>query len=220
MTPIDTLTYLQQTADVSEGRYSDGAVPRFAMPKSTPRGTNGIPGYNTAPRFPAIGNQSMLPGQTLTLTIRVLDPDVPPQVITYSFDAAPDGTALNQGGLFRWIVPTNQVPGDYLISIRALDNGVPPRSDVLNLVITVRQPNGAPVGTPPPQLHSVAGPGGQITFTIDTIPGRTYRAYYKDDLAAETWTQLARDFVAANETASLTDTLASAQRFYRVQQVD
>lgn len=221
VTPIDTLDYLQQTADISEGRYSDGAVPRYAMPKPTPRGTNGIPDYNTAPRFPAIGNQSLLPGQTVTLTIRVLDPDVPPQVITYSFDTeVPAGTALNQGGAFRWIVPTNQAPGDYLISIRAFDNGVPPRSDLLDFTITVRPPNGVPIGTPPPLLHSVAGPGGQITFTIDTILGRSYRVYYKDDLAAEAWTQLDRDFVAANETASLTDTLASPQRFYRVQQVD
>jgi len=73
---------------------------------------------------------------------------------------------------------------------------------------------------PGPSIRSVAAPDGQITFTIETLPGHTYRVLYKDDLAAPTWTQLDRDFVAANPTASITDTVTAAQRFYQVLQLD
>ena len=61
---------------------------------------------------------------------------------------------------------------------------------------------------------------GQATFTIETIPGRTYRVFYKDDIDAPSWTQLGPDFVAANATASLSDNVVSPRRFYRVQQVN
>jgi hypothetical protein len=43
---------------------------------------------------------------------------------------------------------------------------------------------------------------------------------YTDDLNTSTWTQLGRDFVAANPYASLSDGSAVPQRFYRVQQLD
>jgi len=43
---------------------------------------------------------------------------------------------------------------------------------------------------------------------------------YKDDVSAPAWTQLDRDFVAANPIASITDALSNPQRFYTVLQVD
>ena len=78
----------------------------------------------------------------------------------------------------------------------------------------------AVTGTPPPIIHSFAGPGGQFTFSFDAIAGRTYRVLYKDDLSAPAWTQLDHDFVAADPIASITDTLSNPQRFYTVLQVD
>ena len=60
----------------------------------------------------------------------------------------------------------------------------------------------------------------QFIFTIETIPGHTYRVSYKNHLAAPIWTQLDPDFVAANSTASMTDILSVPQRFYRVLRVD
>jgi hypothetical protein len=71
-----------------------------------------------------------------------------------------------------------------------------------------------------PIFHSVASVNGQATFTIETIPGRTYRVFYKDEIDAPLWTQLGLDFVAASATASLSDAVISPRRFYRVQQVN
>ena len=219
LTLVDTVSYGQQTMDVSEGRYTDGASAIYPMPKPTPRSQNVIPGYNTPPVFPPLANQACAPGERVTVTtIRATDPDG--NLLIYTFEQAPPTAELRSDGVFRWIVPTNQPPGDYLIVIRATDSGTPPRSATGSFIFTVTGSNPGPTNGPPPVIQSIDCPGGQVTFTIGTVPGRTYRVFYKDDLAAPEWTQFDRDFVAANTTASLTDAVAGPQRFYFVLQVD
>jgi hypothetical protein len=219
-TAVDVVTYGIQFQDISEGRYADGATNRFYMTRSTPRSINAVTNYNTPPSFPFIADQFASPGgRTTNINARAIDPDSPPQTLIYAVESGPVGAEINQAGLFRWIVPANQLPGDYLITLRATDNGIPPRSGSTTFTVTIQ---GAitPTGTPLPLIRSVAGPNGQITFTIDTIAGRTYRVFYSDDLTGAVWTQLDRDFVAANVYASISDILTAPQRFYRVQQVD
>ena len=224
LTAVDTVTYGAQTNDISEGRYSDGANVRYYMPLTstniTPGAPNSIPGYNSPPRFPFIANRSAFPGQsTGTFSIRATDPDN--HSIAYAVESGPVGAAVNINGLFRWIVPTNQPFGDYPIKLRATDNGVPARSDTVTFVVTVRSIG--PVVTPvtlPPTIQSVFNINGQATFTIETIPGHTYRVLYSDDLAPPQWTQLGRDFMAANPSASITDPGAAPRRFYQVIQLD
>jgi hypothetical protein len=220
---IDSVAYGQQYPDVSEGRYSDGAGQRFLMTRTTPRLRNSVTNYNSRPVFPPLGPFFATPGTTVTYSIAASDPDqlqtTPPP---YSIVSAPFDSRLNQGGLYRWIIPTNQPYGEYPITLRVTDNGTPPRSDTTTFTVTLRPPaQVVVVGTnPPPVLYGAAGPGGQFTFTIGTSVGHTYRVTYKDDLDAPTWTQLDRDFVAANPYASITDSLASPRRFYRVEQLD
>ena len=69
-------------------------------------------------------------------------------------------------------------------------------------------------------IHSLASVNSQAVFTINTTVGRTYRILYKDDLNAATWSQLDRNFVAANATASISDFMAAPVRFYQIQQLD
>ena len=222
LTLIDSITYGQQTSDVSQGRFTDGASTIYAMAKATTNGVNRIPGYNTRPVFRTLANQFVIPNTTRTFDIRAIDPEVlqQAQVLTYSIVSAPAVSQLSQGGLYRWIVPSNQPPGDYLVQLSVVDNGTPPRGDSASFVITVRPPFVPVTGTPPPIIHSFAGPGGQFTFSFDAIAGRTYRVLYKDDLSAPAWIQIDLDFVAANPIASITDTLSNPQRFYTVLQVD
>jgi hypothetical protein len=220
-TAVDVIIYGQQNSDVSEGRYTDGASARYFMPlsttNSTPRGPNSVPGYNTPPWFPSMANRVASPGQNLGFSARASDPDAPPQILTYSVAAGPADAEINVSGYFRWIVPTNQAPGDYEVTLRATDNGTPPRSGTRSFVVTVLSPGTitSPSGAPP-VIRSVASANGQAPFTIDTIPGRTYRVFYTDNLETPAWSQLDRDFVAANSTASLTDFMTVPQRFYRV----
>ena len=224
LTTVDSVSYGEQFNDVGEGRYSDGASARYVMSlftqNSTPNSPNSISGYNSPPRLPLVADLAVLPGQsTGNIRIQATDPDR--NTFTYSVVSGPAGPEINQGGLFRWIVPTNQPYGVYPITLRVTDNGLPPRSDTVNFTITVR--SAGPVVTPtfqPPTILSVFSTGGQASFTIETLPGHTYRIQYADDLSVPTWVQLDRDFVAANAYASISDGTALPQRFYRVLQLD
>ncbi len=221
-TLIDGLSYGQQFADMSDVRYADGASNRYSLSRPTPRNPNSVSVTNSPPRFPFITNVLITPGQGISQTVRAVDPDG--QALTYSTNEAsalPGSSLSAQGGVYRWNVPSDQPPGDYPITITATDTGTPALSDVVTFYYIVRPPSALIVtNISGPVLRSVASVNGQATFTIETIPGRTYRVFYKDDLDAPSWTQLGPDFVAANATASLSDNVVSPRRFYRVQQVN
>jgi Lamin Tail Domain/CotH kinase protein len=217
-TPVDAITYGAQTDDVSEGRYTDGASMLYLMPKPTPGGRNTAPGVNTPPAFPPIPQQFLYPGERLTFNIAASDPEIPGQILSYSLIDPPPGAAVNSSGLFRWIVPDTQPPGDYLITVVATDNGVPPRSGTTTFIFTILGPT--VTLTPPPVIRTLSNIRGQATFTFEAVPGHTYRILYKDNLEDADWTPLDRDFVAANAIASITDPGMVAHRFYRVVQLD
>lgn len=217
-TVIDMIAYGQQTNDISECRFSDGSNARYWTQRSTPRGFNSLyPLYNSPPIFPAIPNYLVAPGQVITISVRASEPDS--NTVNYAMISVPPGSQINQGGLYRWTVPAAQPPGDYAITLSAFDNGVPSRSDLVTFYMTVTGTL-APVGVLRPVIHTVAAPGNQITFSMETETGRTYRVWYTDDLSSEAWTQLDRDFVAAQNPASITDGLGNPKRFYKVQRVD
>jgi len=227
-TPVDLIAYGPQSGDVSSGRYGDGGDAglggngTYYMTRPTPRNPNGLASYNSPPRPPALTNVFIAPGQALTTFVRATDPDA--QLLTYTTNAASalPGSTLSQGGTYRWNVPTNQPLGEYPITVTVTDSGTPPLSDTMTFSYIVRLPGTVSTnGALGPQIHSVAAvTGGQATFTIDTTVGRTYRVFYKDELNAPLWTQLGPDFVAANPTASISDSAANPHRFYRVQQVN
>lgn len=219
VTPVDTLNYGAQLADLSEGRYADGATNRYYMTGPTPSALNGISGYNTPPRFPPFSTILTAPGRTNTLNIRTSDPD-PGHFSAYAYESPllPGGNLLNQGGIYRWTIPPNQAYGDYYITISATDNGTPARSATNTFHFRVGPPT--TVIAPNPTIFAAAANGGKFTLSFDALAGRTYRVLYKNDLNDTTWTLLDREFVAANGSASITDTLTGPQRFYRVLQVD
>jgi hypothetical protein len=140
--------------------------------------------------------------------------------LTYGIDTAPAGSTVPPGGAFRWVIPVTQPPGEYPVILTVTDDGTPPRSNTVSFTITVRGPSVSLAGEPGPTIFSTASVNGQTTFTFGTIPGRTYRVLYKDDLAVTAWTQLDREFVAANSSASITDHITVPQRFYCVLQVE
>ncbi len=216
ITPVDLLTYLQQTNDISEGRFGDGADPRYFMTNATPRLPNSIVGIcNSPPAFPPPTNQYVVPGQNLNYVVRASDPDRPVQGLFYSTNDIPPGATILGTGVFRWLVPTNQPLGEYAVSIGVRDNGQPPLTDTLNFTVTVRLTN-APVTEGQLLIREPGAPDGQFTLAFDTTPGRVYRVLCAEDISAPVWAQLGPDFVAANPTASFTDRSTVPQRFYRV----
>jgi hypothetical protein len=59
---------------------------------------------------------------------------------------------------------------------------------------------------------------GMTTLLWASIPGKTYRAQYSQNLSGSSWMNLTPDVLATNSTATYTDFVQPAvQRFYRVQ---
>jgi hypothetical protein len=114
--------------------------------------------------------------------------------------------------LFTWTPATNQAPSTNNITVRVTDNGAPPASSTRSFTVYVLLPPHVGISLP------VAG---QVTLVFDTIPGRTYKIQYKDQLSDAQWHDLKAPEVAGGTSLTATDlTSASAQRFYRVVQLD
>ncbi len=216
-TAIDQINYGLQTNDVTQGRFSDGASQMYYTARPTPGSLNTIAGVNTPPSFPVIPTTFAIPGQRLLITIRASDPDQP--TLNYTMVGGPAAVEVNSSGLLRWIIPTNQLPADYLITVRVTDNSL--RSDTTSFIISLRSTVTITTVAPQPVIQSISAPSGQATFTIATTPGHTYRVLYTDDLASPApWNQLDLDFVAANPYASISDFITSPRRFYRIYLVE
>lgn len=69
---------------------------------------------------------------------------------------------------------------------------------------------------------TVLTPQATVVLTWNTIPGRKYRAQFKNDLTAAAWTNLGNFIAATGTSASISDNpgAGTAQRFYRVVIVD
>jgi hypothetical protein len=70
--------------------------------------------------------------------------------------------------------------------------------------------------TPAPRLTAVVN-AGQITVSFVTQSGYSYQVLYKNNLSAATWTPLGSAITGNNTVQAVTDTAASASRFYYVQ---
>lgn len=69
----------------------------------------------------------------------------------------------------------------------------------------------------PPEFTTFERTGDQLTIGWGTIPGRTYRVEYTDDLAAPNWQALGPDMPATGATLSITISVTTpAQRFFRI----
>jgi hypothetical protein len=68
----------------------------------------------------------------------------------------------------------------------------------------------------PPTIQSVTITNGVTKLTWTSISNVQYRAQYSSSLSSSNWTSLAGDVTAAGASASKTDAVSAAVRFYRV----
>ena len=93
------------------------------------------------------------------------------------------------------------------MTIRITNNGTPPLSDAEAILLIVLDP---------PSFHSTRL-GNQLTLGWSTIPERTYRMEFTNDLEFGVWQPMGGNTVAGGSSLSLTVTLTSpAQRFFRI----
>jgi hypothetical protein len=145
-TLVDGITFGEQTNDVSEGRFPDGAPHRYFMTALTPRTNNIVPGLNnTPPVLEPISHVTIDEGRRLSFQPAASDVDQPAQGLTFSLGAgAPNGALITDDGEFRWTPSEAQGPGVYAITVRVTDNGVPAQSDSRTFNVTVREVNRRP----------------------------------------------------------------------------
>jgi hypothetical protein len=127
-TLVDSVIFGQQTNDVSYGRFPDGAATALVfLDASTPRAENFQASSNRVPVFHSIGTQSGNEESPIGFAVSATDPDAG-QTITYSLGPnAPAGADIHPvSGWFTW-TPGEADAWQLRVSLRATDNGSPPR---------------------------------------------------------------------------------------------
>ncbi len=90
---------------------------------------------NRAPVFTPLGTQSILENQLLQFYVTATDPDG--NAFTYSAGLLPNGASFDASGrLFSWR-PDSAQAGTYAVAFYATDNGSPPTTGRLDVVINV-----------------------------------------------------------------------------------
>jgi hypothetical protein len=96
---------------------------------------------NTAPTLNSVGDQVLLAGQTLQITNRANDTDVPAQTLTFSLLAPPTGAGVHPSlGVLSWRPAITQSPGIYQMVVKVQDDGSPSLSATQFFQVTVNQP--------------------------------------------------------------------------------
>ena len=210
-TLIDSVTFGEQTNNVSQGRFPDGTGNISFLTTWTPRGPNSLSGGQTSPNLQSIPNFAILVGQSVNFTAVGSDVDVPAQTLTYSLGAgAPAGATINANtGTFAWTPPGTTTN---LITVRVTDNGIPPLTASRTFQVVV---------TGPTATALLAGSNLQIGFV--TVAGKNYRVEFKNSFSDAIWTPLAgaENIVGTGGVVSVNAPVGSnPQRFYRIVQLN
>ncbi len=167
---------------------------------------------NAGPVLNSIADQSLIAGQTLTLTNTATDPNAPPQTLTFGLLAGPAGMTLNAtNGILTWRPGLLQAPSTNLVTVQVADNGTPAMDATQSFQVTVTVPAIPTFGAP--QLT-----GGGFTMLVNGSTGPDYYLQSATNLSPPVaWLSLQTNFLAT-PPFRFTDPSATNfnQRFYRV----
>ncbi len=162
---VDGFSFGAQTNDVSQGRYPDASEnPLIPFEEPSPGAPNFLPGGNVPPTVTPLADRTAPENAPLTFTVQATDPDRD-QTLVFSLGAdAPEGAVIDGAtGRFDWTPGEAQGPGAYAFTVRATDNGNPPRTGVARITVTVTEANVAPVVGVVPDL--AVNEGSLLAFT-------------------------------------------------------
>src|SRR6185436_12850091 len=115
---VDDVTFGQQTANVSEGRFPDGAnSPFLSFSLPTPGSPNISQSANQPPVISAIADKNVNELQTLAFKITATDPDAG-QTLTFDLLSPPTGTSITTSGDFSWTPTEPQGPAIVSVTVR------------------------------------------------------------------------------------------------------
>jgi hypothetical protein len=205
---IDSVSFEPQFEDVSQGRYPDGASAIYFLSAATPKAPNSS-WLNRYPILNAIADQIALVNEAFGYHVVASDPDG--NALVYSLDLAPTGAVIHAtSGQLAW---TPESTGTNLVTVRVTDNGPLSLSVArsFNIIVTTGIRIGSISRTSP----------NEVSVTLTAIPGKHYRAEFKNELSDATWTPINPAVQA--QTSSLTIPIpigAEPHRFFRLVQVD
>jgi len=165
---------------------------------------------NLPPQLTPIADRSLHAGMSLVISNSATDPDLPPNILTYSLDAGAPPTATMEPatGVLTWETMEADAGSTNAITVRVTDNGVPALDDAKSFAVTVA---GRPV------IQSIEATNSQVQLTWTAIEGLRYTLEYKTNLNDPAWLILPGDITAAGPLATGGDaTATNAQRLYRV----
>jgi hypothetical protein len=164
---------------------------------------------NRAPVLTAIPNRTVHAGMAVVFTNTATDADIPANALRFSVDpgAPPGATIATNSGVFSWTTSATDAGTVHPLTVRATDDGAPPLDDAKSFTVTVLAP---------PTVQRAEIVNGNVRLTWSAIPDVTYRVQFKNHLDDPDWMNLTPDVTAAGPTASTSDPLGPAQRFYRV----
>jgi hypothetical protein len=131
-----------------------GAFTNAVLPSLDAWSTNYNPTYfvldaiNARPVFAASASNLYLVDElaALTVTNSATDLESPPQTLTYSLMAGPNGIVVNPAtGLLTWTPQQTNSPSTNTVVVSVLNNGTPPLNATLTYTIVVVEVNVAPV---------------------------------------------------------------------------
>ena len=201
---VDSVTFGQQTSDISMGRYPDGSTNVYFMGVPTPRTNNAAP--NTAPLLDPISDRVMTLGQILTLAAGAIDFDQPPQILTFSLGTgASAGATVTTNGQFTWKPVTAPVTNRF--SVIVADNGLPSLTATQAFAVTV---------VLPPRVTGVALGQNQFTFGWQTAAGEMYQLEYTTNFISNNWWPLGAPVTGTGGIVSFTNGVTDSLGYFRV----
>jgi hypothetical protein len=104
---------------------------------------------NHAPVLTAPANQTIDELTTLSVNASATDTDAPPNNVTIELVSGPNGLTVSPAGTIGWTPAEAQGPSTNIVTLRAVDDGVPSMSSTQSFTVVVREVNTGPVLTVP-----------------------------------------------------------------------
>jgi hypothetical protein len=164
---------------------------------------------NQPPVLAAISNQTIGAGAVLSVTNSVADPDLPPQMLTFSLLTSPAGSVIDpNSGVIHWRPTIAQGGGVYPLTLTVLDDGVPRLGATQSFDVTV-----TPAAVP--TISGVGWGGGRFEMTVGGSAGADYTVWASTNLLD--WAVvLITNSPAVPFQWNDPDSISHPRRFYRV----
>ena len=164
---------------------------------------------NSAPTLAVIGDRVVHAGTRIQFTNTATDSDLPANALTFSLQAgAPPAAMVNPtNGIFSWLTSDADAGTTNGITVTVTDDGSPNLDASRTFTATVLSR---------PIIQSIAVSNSVVTLTWSAIAGQGYRLLTNASLDIPAWGDAGADLIAGGSTATATEVVDQATKYFRV----